>query len=152
MTLGKVPTRSPTHREVDIGKLAGLGLELEDLAEDGAVALAALIELAEDRGRRPSHYLASLALASDATLAAGTAPIRVTACAGKCQNWGSLDLLDHLVEALHAKPGRFALAVQSCLDKCDRAAVVQIDSPLGTAVVTEATTAKLDEALSALES
>lgn len=151
MTHGKVPTRSPTHREVDIGKLAGLGLDLEEIAEDGAVALAALIELAEDNGRRPSHYLAGLALATELTLTSGASPIQITACVGKCQNWGALDCLDHLVDALNTTPGRFALAVRSCLDKCDHAAVIQLDSPLGTVVVTEATTAKLDDALTALE-
>jgi hypothetical protein len=148
--MSKVPTRSPTHREIDMAKLAGLGLDLEDVAEDGTVTLAKLCELAEDRGRPPSHYLAGLALASELALDAGTAPVRVTACAGKCQSWGALDVLDRAVDALQAKPGRFALAVRSCLDQCDKAAVFQIDSPAGTAFVTEATPAKLDEALAAV--
>jgi NADH:ubiquinone oxidoreductase subunit E len=149
--MSKVPTRSPSHREIEYAKLAGLGLDLDDIAEDGTVELATLVELAEDRGRPPSHYLAGLALASEHQLASGTCATTVVACAGKCQSWGALDTLDHLVEAWHAKPGRFALAVRSCLDQCDRAAVIRIDSPAGTVVVTEATAKKLDEALAALE-
>ena len=148
--MSKVPTRSPSHREIEFDKLAGLGLDLDDIAEDGAVALPALIELAEDLGRPPSHYLAGLALASDLTLAVAPAPITITACIGKCQSWGALDVIDHAVEAIVARPGRYALAVRSCLDQCDRAAVVRIDSPDGTVVVTEASVKKLDEALAAL--
>jgi len=150
--MANVPTRSPTHHEIEYAKLAGLGLDLDDVAEDGVVTLPKLIEVAEDRGRPASHYLAGLVLASDHTLATPDAPVRITACAGKCQSWGALDCLDHLVDALAAKPGRFALGVKSCLDKCDKAAVVQIDSPAGTLYVTEASPRKLDEALAAIES
>jgi hypothetical protein len=150
--MNKVPTRSPTHREVDFAKLGGLGLDLEDVAVDGVVSLPALIELAEDRGRPPSHYLAGLSLASELALAAGTAPTTITACVGKCQSWGALDTIDHAIDLLQAKPGRFSLAVRSCLDRCDRAAVVQIDSPAGTVVITEVSPVRLDEALAAVES
>jgi len=150
--MAKVPTRSPTHREIEYGKLAGLGLDLEDVAVDGAVTMKALIEVAEDRGRPPSHYLAGLALASELGLVGSDAPIKIIVCAGKCQSWGALDALDHLVDQWQTKPARFALAVRSCLDRCDHAAVVQIDSPAGTVVITEATPRKLDEALTAVES
>jgi NADH:ubiquinone oxidoreductase subunit E len=150
--MAKVPTRSPTHQEIDYGKLAGLGLDLDDVVDDGVVALPKLIELAEDRGRPASHYLAGLALASEYQLAMDDAPVKVIACVGKCQSWGALDCLDHAVDALAKQPKRFALAVRSCLDRCDHAAVIQIDSPAGTLVVTEASPRKLDEALAAVES
>jgi NADH:ubiquinone oxidoreductase subunit E len=149
--MSKVPTRSPSHREIEFDKLAGLGLDLEDVAVDDAVTLAAVIELAEDRGRPPSHYLAGLALASELTLTLPPAPIAITACAGKCQSWGALDVIDRAVEAIAAKPGRYSLAVRSCLDLCDRAAAVRIDSPSGSVVLTEASARKLDEALAAVE-
>ncbi|MBA3541965.1 MAG: hypothetical protein H0T79_20280, partial [Deltaproteobacteria bacterium] len=55
----KVPTRSPTHQEVEMSRLSSMGLEVEEIAKDDEVDLQALIELAEDRGRPPSHYLAS---------------------------------------------------------------------------------------------
>ena len=145
--MGNTPTRSPTHRDIDMAKLAGLGLDLEDIAEDGAVTLPALIDLAEDRGRPPSHYLAGLALASELQLAGGTGPVTITACAGKCQSWGALDCLDHLVDKWRDKPGAFALAVRSCLDRCEHAAVVTVETPDGTAVIDRASPEKLDEAL-----
>lgn len=145
---GKVPTRSPTHLDVELHKLAALGLEVEELAEDGQVALPAVVELAEDRGKPVSHYLAALALSDDVTLAKSGGPV-VKTCAGSCQQWGALDLLEHLATRW-ARAATFTLVPVSCLDRCDRAAVCVIDSAQGTLVVEEATPAKLDEALDAL--
>ena len=39
--MSKIPTRSTTHRDVDMNKLAGLGLDLEEIAVGDAVALPA---------------------------------------------------------------------------------------------------------------
>lgn len=148
----KVPSRSPTHLDVDLHKLAALGLEVEELAEDGEVALAAVLELAEDRGKPVSHYLAALALSEDVKLAAppslGAGPT-VKVCAGSCQQWGALDLLEHLATRC-ARAATFALVPASCLDRCDRAAACVIDSAAGTLVLEETTVAKLDEALDSL--
>src|SRR5689334_21794173 len=93
----KLPTRSPTHEDVPPARLAAMGLELEEIADGEEVALPRLIELAEDRGRPASHYLAALPLATELRLAA-TGPVTVRVCAGNCQRWGALDLLDHLAE------------------------------------------------------
>jgi hypothetical protein len=148
----KVPTRSPTHLDVDLHKLAALGLEVEDLAEDGEVALLEVIELAEDRGKPVSHYLAALALSEDVKLASppglGRGPT-VKVCAGSCQQWGALDLLEELATRC-ARSATFAIVPVSCLDRCDRAAACVIESASGTLVIEEATPRKLDEALTAL--
>jgi hypothetical protein len=152
--VGKVPSRSATHLDVELGKLAALGLEAEELADDGVIELPALIDLAEDRGKPVSHYLAALALSDDVALAppagapaAGTTTIKV--CAGSCQQWGALDLLEHLATRW-ARAATFTIVPVSCLDRCDRAAVCIIDGPDGALVVEEATKKKLDEALDAL--
>lgn len=151
----KVPTRSPTHLDVELHKLAALGLEVEELAEEGeaglTVGLPAVIELAEDRGKPVSHYLAALALSDDVTLAKSTkagAPV-VKTCAGSCQQWGALDLLEHLATRW-TKAATFSIVPVGCLDRCDRAAVCVIESADGTLVVEEASAAKLDEALDSL--
>jgi NADH:ubiquinone oxidoreductase subunit E len=146
--MSKVPTRSPTHLDVDMNKLAALGLELEELATDGVVGLAALIELAEDRGKPASHYLAALALSDDVALARGTGPL-VKVCAGACQQWGALEVLDHLATRWE-RAATFNIVPVSCLDRCDRAAACQIDSAAGVLVIEEASPAKLNEALDAL--
>jgi len=149
--MAKLPTRSPTHEDVPAGRLAAMGLELEDIADGETVALPALIELAEDRGRPASHYLAAVALATELRVAA-SAPVTVRVCAGTCQRWGALDLLDHLVDHLAghlaARTGQpFAIAPVSCLDRCDLAPACEIHGEHGQLVVAPATAARLDEAL-----
>jgi hypothetical protein len=121
----------------------------------------ALVELAEDRGRPVSHYLAALPLAAELHLAGpgnrppreatGTAPapLTVKVCAGTCQRWGALDLLDHLAERA-ASGTALALAPVSCLDRCDQAPACEVHGPHGQLVVAPATPAALDEAIDAL--
>jgi NADH:ubiquinone oxidoreductase subunit E len=148
--MGSTPTRSPTHRDVDMARLAGLGLDLEDIADDGVVKLERLVELAEDLGKPPSHYLAGLVLASELALDGGSGAVTVKACAGKCQSWGALDCIDRAVEKWTETKRGFGLSVVQCLDRCEHAAVVIVDSPDGTLVLQQATPTKLDEALDAL--
>jgi NADH:ubiquinone oxidoreductase subunit E len=151
----KLPTRSPTHEDVPIGRLSSMGLEIEEIGDGEEVALPALIELAEDRGRPVSHYLAAIPLATELRLAPAAA-ITVRVCAGTCQRWGALDLLDHLVDRLTARltarpaSSAFAIAPVSCLDRCDLAPACEIHGDHGQLVVAPATRARLDEALDAL--
>ncbi|HUS32244.1 MAG TPA: (2Fe-2S) ferredoxin domain-containing protein [Kofleriaceae bacterium] len=142
--MAKLPTRSPTHEEVDPTRLASIGLELEEIADGEEIPLPALVELAEDRGRPASHYLAAIPLATELRLA-GKAPISVRVCAGNCQRYGALDLLDALVE----KPGIQIVPV-TCLDRCDQAPACEVHSASGQLVVAPASKSNLDEALAAL--
>lgn len=149
--MAKLPTRSPTHEDVPPARLAAMGLELEDIADGETVALPALIELAEDRGRPASHYLAAVALATELRVAPA-APTTIRVCAGTCQRWGALDLLDHLVDKLAAAGGaprgaEFAIAPASCLDRCDQAPACEVHGAHGTLVLAPATRAALDDAL-----
>jgi NADH:ubiquinone oxidoreductase subunit E len=147
--MAKLPTRSPTHEDVPIGRLSSMGLELEDIADGDQVALPALIELAEDRGRPASHYLAAIPLATELRVApAGKTTIRV--CAGTCQRWGALDLLDHIVEL--AASTKLTIAPVTCLDRCDLAPACEIHGEHGVFVLAPATKTSLDEALATLAS
>src|SRR5262245_45573990 len=139
-----VPTRSPTHRDIELSKLPGLGLEIEEAAGD-TVTLPSLVELAEDRGRPPSHYVAAAALATELPFAISQ-PIQAVFCAGKCQSWGALDCIDRAVEIWQERGG-FDLVARSCLDRCANAAVCEIRTPDGTAGITEATPEKVEAAL-----
>ncbi|HEX7838020.1 MAG TPA: (2Fe-2S) ferredoxin domain-containing protein [Kofleriaceae bacterium] len=148
--MAKLPTRSPTHEDVPAGRLAAMGLELEDIADGDTVGLPALIELAEDRGRPASHYLAAVPLATELRVAPA-APVTVRVCAGTCQRWGALDLMDHLVSRLAGPtPPRVAIAPVSCLDRCDQAPACEIHGAHGQLVLAPATSAALDDALRAL--
>ncbi len=142
--MAKLPVRSPTHADVDPARLASMGLELEEIADGETVALAALIELAEDRGRPASHYLAALPLATELRLEApGGLVVRV--CAGTCQRYGALELLDRL--APRAAGEGFSIAPVACLDRCDQAPACEVHGAHGQLVLAPATPASLDEAL-----
>src|SRR3569623_839218 len=143
--MSKTPTRSPTHEDIDPSRLATMAVDLEEIADNDEVELAARVELAEDRGRPASHYLATLPLATDLKLA-GTAPLTVKVCAGNCQRWGALDMLDHLVETKGVQ-----IAPVSCLDRCDHAPAVEILGAHGLLVLAPATSQALDEAISSLK-
>jgi len=145
--MSKLPTRSPTHEDVPLGRLSSMGLEIKEIAEGEEVTLAALIELAEDRGRPVSHYLAAVALATELRVVP-SAPLTVRVCAGTCQRWGALDLLDHLAE--RASVAGVALAPVTCLDRCDQAPACELHGAHGQLVLAPATRACLDEALAAL--
>jgi len=139
----KVPTRSPTHEDIEPRRLASMGLELEDIAEDGVVTLDAIVQLAEERGRPVGHYIAAIPLATELQLAGG-GKLRVRVCAGTCQRWGALDLLDHLAER------NATIIPVSCLDRCDQAPACEVHGDHGQLVIAPATKAALDEALESL--
>ena len=143
----KLPTRSPTHEEIELSRLASIGLELEEIAKGDEIPLPALVELAEDRGRPPSHYLAAIPLATELRLA-GTQHVALKVCAGNCQRYGALDLLDHLVE--HAQRDSFQITPVTCLDRCDQAPAAELDGAHGKLVLAPATRASIDEALASL--
>jgi hypothetical protein len=140
-----VPTRSPTHRDLEFSKLASLGLEVEEAADGAPVAPEVLLELARDRGRPVSHYYAAAALAAEVELAIAH-PVQAVFCAGKCQSWGALALIDRAAE-LWERRRDFDLVARACLDRCAQAAVCEIRTPDGTAVLTQATPDQVEAAL-----
>jgi hypothetical protein len=145
----KLPTRSPTHEDIEMRRLASMGLELEDIATDEVVELSAVIELAEDRGRPASHYIAAIPLASELRLASGNAALALRVCAGTCQRYGALDLLDHAVERWSKQPS-FTITAVSCLDRCDQAPACELHGDHGALVLAPATKTTLDEAIGEL--
>jgi len=142
----KLPTRSPTHEEIEIPRLSSMGLELEEIADGEAVPLPALVELAEDRGRPASHYIAAIPLATELKLA-GTGALEIKVCAGNCQRYGALDLLEHLVDRASTK---FRITPVTCLDRCDQAPACEVHGGHGQLVLAPATKASLDEAIESL--
>ncbi|HEU0029357.1 MAG TPA: hypothetical protein VFQ53_01905 [Kofleriaceae bacterium] len=145
----KVPTRSPTHEDIELRRLSSMGLELEEIADGDVVPLAALVELAEDRGRPPSHYLAAIPLATELRVAPTGAKLVARVCAGTCQRWGALDLLDRLVERVE-RGAAIEIAPVTCLDRCDQAPACELHGDHGVLVLAPATRESLDEALTTL--
>ncbi|MEZ4400495.1 MAG: hypothetical protein R3B06_10780 [Kofleriaceae bacterium] len=140
------PNRSPTHRDIELARLAGLGLEVEELAEGGPVTPDRVIALAEEQGKPASHYYVAVALASDVELP--TAPVTLVACAGKCQSWGALDCIEAAVADWESHRD-FAIGVRPCLDKCADAPVIELRTPDGTATLTRAKPQDVTDALAA---
>jgi len=147
--VAKLPTRSPTHEDVPIARLASMGMELDEIAVDEAVDIEALAELAEDRGRPASHYLAAVALATELRVGPD-APLAVKVCVG----------LPALRCARPARPPRRPLA--PCEGLRDHARVVprsvrqapacEIHGAHGKLALAPTTTGNLDEALDSLAS
>jgi NADH:ubiquinone oxidoreductase subunit E len=145
----KLPTRSPTHEDVDLGRLASMGLELEEIASGERVELEKMIELAEDRGRPVSHYLAAIPLATELRVDSGESKLAMKVCAGTCQRYGALELLDALV-LRWAKDKRFTIVPVTCLDRCDLAPACEVHGDHGQLVLAPATQTSIDEALTSL--
>ncbi len=146
----KLPTRSPTHEEIEISRLASMGLEIEEIADGETVGIPALVELAEDRGRPVSHYLAAIPLGTDLRVAS-LAPLAVRVCAGNCQRYGALDLIDQLVERWQASSGAtFDITPVTCLDRCDQAPACELHGAHGQLVLAPATAASISEAIDSL--
>jgi len=145
----KVPTRSPTHEDIEMRRLASMGLELEDIARDDQVTLADLVELAEDRGRPASHYIAAIPLATELTLAPNAEPARelkLKVCVGTCQRYGALDVVDALVE----KRVPVDLVPVACLDRCDQGPACELHGAHGQLVLAPASLATVTEAVDEL--
>jgi len=141
--VSKLPTRSPTHEDIEMRRLASMGLELEEIAVDDVLQLDAMIELAEDRGRPVSHYLAAVPLATELRVAP-RGPLTVKVCAGTCQRYGALDLLDVLAQT------NVTIQPVTCLDRCDQAPACEVHGGHGQLVLAPATKQSLDEAISSL--
>lgn len=148
--MAKLPTRSPTHEDIELRRLASMGLEIEEIADGESVGLPALIELAEDRGRPVGHYLAAIPLATELHVEP-TGALAVKVCAGTCQRYGALDLLERLVERWQTSR-TFTITPVTCLDRCDQAPACEVHGPHGQLVLAPATAAALDEALAELGS
>lgn len=148
------PARPPTHQPIDPARLVRLAAELEDVAEDGVVTAEALDELALERGVGVEELYAALAT-SDLELRREHA-VRFEVCAGGCQKWGALPLIEHLADARaeRVEDGEpaFDIVARPCLDQCDKAAAVLAVAPGGHALIPEATADELDEAIAELVS
>lgn len=148
----KRPSRAPTHNPIDTMRLMKLSGDLEDVAEDGMLTAEAIDELAEDNGIDREHYYAALPL-TDLHISSG-ADTTVVVCAGGCQGWGAMSCigaaLDARDERTAAGKSDVAVTVRSCLDRCDKAAVVEVRTPDGTAVIAEATPSALTSAIAEL--
>jgi NADH:ubiquinone oxidoreductase subunit E len=130
--------------------------ELDDAFEliDGDKLTPEIVEeLASDIGASVVHVYAAAALMTEIECDTSE-PLRFELCIGGCQGWGSAELLMHLLKKRAARidddAASFGIVVKRCLDHCDKAAMMFVQTPDGRAAIPEASVAKLDEALAQL--
>ena len=147
-----VPSRPATHGSLDLTQLMRLGGEVEEalnMAGDDALDVALLEDLAGDLGVPISHLFAAAALTTQLPFAQGDGPA-FTVCAGGCQRWGALPVLEALVveRERRAQAGEptFEIHAKRCLDQCDKAAVVAVRTQHGTGLLAEVTPESAREA------
>lgn len=142
---GGRPSRAPTHQPLDLRRLMQLAPELEEACEDAeheTLSPELIEELAADLGASETHLCAAAAMMTDIPFDESDAT-RFEICVGGCQSWGALPVLQKLLtlRAQRREAGQpsFGVVPKRCLDKCDRAAVVIVKTPDGTAGISEAT-------------
>jgi NADH:ubiquinone oxidoreductase subunit E len=122
----------------------------EAIYHRGVITHEQLDDLAADLGTSLANLYAALALTDEVAMAPET-EVSFRACAGGCQQWGAMDALDALVTARQqrADAGKrlFDIIPVPCLDKCEAAAVLELHSPDGAAVIQEVTSEKVAEAI-----
>ena len=149
---GGIPSAPPTHTPLSPTKLLTIASDLEDRADEEGIDILTLEfieEQSEETGTPESHILAAM-LACNMDLERGSDNTFVV-CAGKCQAWGAVDHIQHLLDARRKHGAKaFDVRVRGCLDRCEQAVVVAVETPDGTAVLPQATTESLDEAIAQL--
>jgi NADH:ubiquinone oxidoreductase subunit E len=143
---GGGPTRPPTHTPLDMGKLVRLAAELEQAVEDAGhekLDAAIVAELADEIGAPEAHVYAAATMT--ALVFDESAPLRFEVCAGGCQAYGAIGVIERLVRLRGEHD--FGIVAKRCLDRCDRAAVVLVHTPAGTAGLAHATAESVEEAL-----
>ena len=147
----KSPYREETHSPVDLNRLMKLGVSIDDAAEDEEIEHSALDDLAYDAGEGIERFYAACALTTDVKIKREH-DVAFEVCVGKCQAWGALPMVESLTkqkEALEEKGSpSFDIVAKSCLDKCNKAAVVMAKTPSGTVLLEEAT---IDDVKKAVE-
>ena len=150
---GGRPARAPTHKPLELRRVMQLAPELEEAVEEGGheVLTPELIEeLAADLGASEKHLFAAAAMMTDLKFDESD-PVRFEICVGGCQSWGALSVLEKLVQLrakrIEAGETSFGVVPRRCLDKCDRAAVVIVKTPDGTAGLSEATPEAVEAAV-----
>lgn len=146
----KGPNRAPTHKPLNLDKMMNLGLAVEEAADGEPITGEAMDELALEQGVDASHLYAAAATTTDVAFAREH-DVAFIACGGVCQNWGALARLEQLVtlrqQRLDAGQKGFDIQARRCLDRCDHAPVIQIQTSDGTAWLTDATEAAVAEAV-----
>ncbi len=141
--------KAKTHKAMPMDKLMRLAGDVEDISEDGFVTAEAIEELSADEGVPREKLYAALGMSGAVQLKVEHA-IQIAVCTGGCQEYGALEcvseLLDIREELVEEGKDAFDLVPKHCLNRCESAAVLELRTPDGTAVIRSATPALVRQA------
>lgn len=150
---GGKPTRAPTHKPLDLSRLMNLGSSVQQLSTDGRVSAEAIEDRAHEDGIAIEHLYVAAAVVADIEIAREH-DLAFEVCAGGCQGWGSVDVLEHLLsrraDRIEDSSPAFDVVPRRCLDKCAVAPAVVVVTPDGRAVLEAASRDSLDAAIAEL--
>lgn len=145
--------KAKTHKSIPMDKLMRLAGDVEDLGEGGIVSAEAIDDLSADNGVPREKLYAALGLSGTVQLKLES-KIQIAVCTGGCQEYGSLEcaseLLDMREDLLEEGESAFDVVPRPCLNKCESAAVIEIRTQDGTAVIASATPALVRGAIEEL--
>ncbi len=136
-----------------MARLSRWAADIDNIAIDGVVTSDALINLAAELGTGTENLYAAL-VTSEITLENSGEKIQFEICAGGCQQWGALPILEHLIDIrmdrIDDGEPAFAIVAKACLNQCSAAPAVFLVSPQGRALLPAATIEHIDEAIETL--
>ena len=136
------PGREPTHSSLDNQTMARLGQIVEQAAGNQPISCNRIDDLAAEHGVEASHLYASAASTTTVEFAREHKTAFVV-CGGQCQKFGSLVLLQHLVEMRRPRlkawfKKAFDIQARGCLNRCEQAPVVRLHTSDGVAYLERA--------------
>lgn len=149
--MADAPERAPSHPSLDNATMARLGQIVEKAAENRPIGCNAIEALAREHGVPASHLFASAASTTTVEFAREYKTAFVV-CGGGCQEHGSLELLEHLVETRRPRlkawfKKAFDIEARGCLNRCEQSPVVRIHTKDGVAYLERTTKDDLTEAV-----
>lgn len=134
--------KAKTHKSIPMDKLMRLTGEVEDIGEDGFVSAEAIDDLSAEQGVPREKLYAALGMSGGVQLKLES-KIQIAVCTGGCQEYGALpcvsELLDVREDLQDEGSEAFDVVPKHCLNRCESAAVVELRTPDGTAVLASAT-------------
>ncbi len=140
-SIGKdFPSRVPSHKAADHRRLMKIGSDLEDIATGGTLSFNDIDSYSMEQGVPHGLLYAAAAMTTDLTFATDSEHI-ISVCAGNCQQWGALPLIDMLCDLRVSRQDNeqpvFSIVAVPCLDQCKKAPAIVGATPSGKALLTQ---------------
>jgi NADH:ubiquinone oxidoreductase subunit E len=144
------PRPPPTHKAMDLARLTSLAMDLEEHAQDGFLTHDALETFASEQGIPIKEAYAAAAYNPSLRFELRE-DVQLVVCVGGCQQWGALDVVDHALTERERRAAAdetsYDVVTRSCLNACDHAPMIALQTPHGATGMPKATRDKVNQAL-----